>query len=135
MKVHRSLQTNFTAKPKAIEESKQNQQPKAKNCSSQGLNTLANYNVAGVNFKGYYGDQQPAKKLFWILTGRNQIYRDNETDYNTYYTGTNKKWVTTNPEDLLKRTPEQAIQSICTLNNYIDIPGFVLSPVYGPKWG
>lgn len=101
----------------------------------QGMRSLAAYNAASVNFKGYYGDKQPAKKLFWILTGRNQIYRDNETDMNTYHTGTNKKWVTTNPEDLLKRTPEQAIQSICTLNNNLDIPGYILSPNYGDKWG
>ena len=105
------------------------------NNNQEGMKSLANYNVAGIKFKGYYGNQQPAKKLFWILTGRNQIYRDNETDYNTYYTGTNKKWVTTNPEDLLKRTPEQAIQSICTLNNHLEIPGYVLSPNYGDKWG
>lgn len=101
----------------------------------QGMKTLAAYNAASVKFKGYYGNQQPAKKLFWILTGRNEIYRDNETDYNTYHTGTNKKWVTINPEDLLKRTPEQAIQSICTLNNHLEIPGYVLSPNYGTRWG
>ena len=35
-----------------------------------------------------------------ILTGRNEIYRDNETDRDTYHTGTNKKWVVTNPENL-----------------------------------
>lgn len=101
----------------------------------RGMKSLAAYNAASVKFKGYYGNQQPAKKLFWILTGRNEIYRDNETDYNTYHTGTNKKWVTINPEDLLKRTPEQAIQSICTLNNHLEIPGYVLSPNYGTKWG
>ena len=101
----------------------------------QGMKSLAAYNAVSVKFTGYHGNQQPAKKLFWILTGRNQIYRDNETDNNTYYTGTNKKWVTTNPEDLLKRTPEQAIQSICTLNDYLEIPGYVLSPDYGSKWG
>jgi len=103
--------------------------------TANGLNALASYNTVGVNFKGYYGDHQPAKKLFWILTGRNHIYRDNETDYFTYHTGTNKKWVTMNPEDLLKRSPDQAIQSICTLNNHLDIPGLVLSPNYGQKWG
>ena len=53
----------------------------------------------------------------------------------TYHTGTNKKWVTTSPEDLLKRTPEQAIQSICTLNDSLYIPDYVLSPDYGSKWG
>lgn len=101
----------------------------------EGLNNLAVYNRASVNFKGYYGDHQPAKKLFWILTGRNNICRDNETDMRTYHTLSGKKWVTTNPEDLLKRSPEQAIQSICTLNNHFEIPSYVLSPNYGDKWG
>ena len=30
-------------------------------------------NKSGISFKGYYGDQQPAKKLFWHLTGRNDV--------------------------------------------------------------
>ena len=100
-----------------------------------GLEHISNYNKANISFKGYYGDQQPAKKLFWILTGRHNICRDDETIYKTYHTGSNKKWVTTNPEDLLKRTPEQAIQSICTLNDNYEIPSYILSPNYGDKWG
>ncbi len=106
-----------------------------KQSRNNGLNNIANYNKVGINFKGYYGDQQPAKKLFWILTGRNNICRDDETNYKTYHTGSNKRWVVTNPEDLLKRTPEQAIQSICTLNDYYEIPPYILSPNYGDKWG
>ena len=102
---------------------------------NSGLEGVSNYNRASINFKGYYGDQQPAKKLFWILTGRNKIYRDDETNYNSYNTGSNKRWVTTNPENLLKRSPEQAIQSICTLNDNYEIPSYVLSPNYGDKWG
>ncbi|MBO6271272.1 hypothetical protein J6O48_00680 [bacterium] len=100
-----------------------------------GLNNIAAYNKASINFKGYYGDQQPAKKLFWILTGRNNICKDDETEMRTYHTQSGKKWVTTNPEDLLKRSPEQAIQSICTLNNNYEIPSYILSPNYGDKWG
>lgn len=136
MKIYSNLQTKISTIANLDKPDTANSAPKQKvNHKNQGLDTLASYNVAGMSFKGYYGDKQPAKKLFWILTGRNQIYRDNETDNNTYYTGTNKKWVTTNPEDLLKRTPEQAIQSICTLNDNLEIPGYVLSPNYGPKWG
>ena len=100
-----------------------------------GLNNIAAYNKAAISFKGYYGDKQPAKKLFWILTGRNNICRDDETNYRTYNTLSGKKWVTTNPEDLLKRSPEQAIQSICTLNDHYEIPDYILSPNYGDKWG
>ena len=135
MKIHRNLQNNIPQKPQSLNGKISDSDAKTPEYSQQGMNALAAYNTAGINFKGYYGDNQPAKKLFWILTGRNQIYRDNETDYNTYHTGTNKKWVTINPEDLLKRTPEQAIQSICTLNDNLEIPGYVLSPDYGTKWG
>ena len=94
--------------------------------SASGLSHLAVYNRASVNFKGYYGDKQPAKKLFWILTGRNNICKDNETEQNTYHTSCGRNWVTINPEDLLKRTPEQAIQSICTLNHHYEIPSYIL---------
>ena len=41
----------------------------------QGMKTLAAYNAASVKFKGYYGNQQPAKKLFWILT----VHRETST--------------------------------------------------------
>lgn len=123
--------TNITNnKPK-----KELNQQNARSYNESGLNNIAAYNKANITFKGYYGDQQPAKKLFWILTGRNNICKDDETDYHTYHTLFGKKWVTINPEDLLKRSPEQAIQSICTLNNYYDIPSYILSPNYGDKWG
>ena len=123
--------TNITNnKPK-----KELNQQNARSYNESGLNKIAAYNKANITFKGYYGDQQPAKKLFWILTGRNNICKDDETDYHTYHTLSGKKWVTINPEDLLKRSPEQAIQSICTLNNYYDIPSYILSPNYGDKWG
>ncbi len=123
--------TNITNnKPK-----KELNQQNARSYNESGLNNIAAYNKASITFKGYYGDQQPAKKLFWILTGRNNICKDDETDYHTYHTLSGKKWVTINPEDLLKRSPEQAIQSICTLNNYYDIPSYILSPNYGDKWG
>ena len=123
--------TNITNnKPK-----KELNQQNARSYNESGLNNIAAYNKANITFKGYYGDQQPAKKLFWILTGRNNICKDDETDYHTYHTLSGKKWVTINPEDLLKRSPEQAIQSICTLNNFYDIPSYILSPNYGDKWG
>ena len=32
------------------------------NNNQEGMKSLANYNVAGIKFKGYYGNQQPAKK-------------------------------------------------------------------------
>ncbi len=108
---------------------------------TSALAIFSNYNKAFINFKGYYGDQQPAKKLFWILKGNNDVYEDNETKAQLYRGGNTgwKKWVNTSPEDLLKRSPMDAIQSICTLNKqpscYPGIPSYIPTPNYGDKWG
>ena len=99
---------------------------------------LANINKAHISFSGYYGDPQPAKKLFYALTGRNDIYEDNWTNEHLYIAN-DKKWVNASPNELLKRTPEQVIQSICTItkpdNQYPGIPPCIMSPNYGDKWG
>ena len=99
---------------------------------------LANINRAKISFKGYYGDQQPVKKLFFFFTGRNDVYEDNWTKDHIYSVGF-KKWVNAHPAELLKRTPEQAIQSICTItkpdNQYPGIPPCIMSPNYGDRWG
>ncbi len=96
-------------------------------------------NPAGkISFKGYYGDQQPLKKLFWISTNRNDVYEDNWTKEHIYQVGT-KKWVNAHPAELLRRTPEQTIQSLCTItkpdNQYPGIPPYIPSPNFGDKWG
>lgn len=99
---------------------------------------ISNINRAKIAFGGYYGDWQPAKKLFYNLTGRNDIYEDNWTKEHLMYAD-GKKWVNAPPNELLKRTPEQAIQSICTItkpdNQYPGIPSYIPSPNYGDKWG
>ena len=108
------------------------------NTMQKGLDCLSAYNKACINFKGYNGDKQPAKKLFWILTGRNHIYRDEDINNSAWRVDTSigqKTWSTIAPWDLLKRTPEQAIQGICTLNNTYYIPSYILSPNYGDNWG
>ncbi len=100
--------------------------------------TLAAQNKAFINFKKYQGDEQPLKKLLWHLTGRNEVYEDNWTKEHFYHAG-NKRWVNAYPNELLKRTPEQAIQSICTIAKpnigLPKIPGHIPSPNYGDKWG
>jgi len=89
-------------------------------------------------FTGYYGDPQPLKKLFWICCGRNDIYEDDWTNQHLYIAG-RYRWVNAWPTDLLKRTPEQVIQSVCTLTKphqqYPGIPPYIPSPDYGDKWG
>ena len=52
--------------------------------TQNGLECLGVYNKAHISFKGYCGDKQPAKKLFWIATGRNEIFRDEETEKNAW---------------------------------------------------
>ena len=103
---------------------------------------LSAANRAFISFKGYYGDQQPAKKLFWHITGRNDVYEDNWTNEHLYQVG-NKKWVNAYPNDILKRSMEQTLQSICTLTKpplqYPGIPSYIPSPRIGgyesDKWG
>lgn len=99
---------------------------------------MANVNKAGISFKGYYGDIQPAKKLFYIVSGKNAIYEDAWTNQHLYQVGM-KKWVNAHPVELMKRTTEQVIQSICTLtkpdNQYPGIPPYIPSPNFGDKWG
>ena len=37
---------------------------------------ISNINKAQISFKGYHGDIQPAKKLFYIVSGKNAVYED-----------------------------------------------------------
>lgn len=101
---------------------------------------LAGINKLALSFKGNL-DANPAKKLFWVLTGRNAIYEDNYTK-DHYFNGGNtgwKKWVEAPAYELLNRTPEQAIQSLCTItkpeNSYPQIPDYIKTPNYGDNWG
>ena len=99
---------------------------------------VSNINRGVVSFKGYHGDIQPAKKLFYIVSGKNAVFEDMWTNSHLYQVGY-KKWVNAHPAELLKRTPEQMIQSVCTLckpnNQYPGIPPYIPSPNYGDKWG
>lgn len=99
------------------------------------LNRVA---LNSINFKGYYGDIQPLKKMFWIVSGKNAVYEDMWTKKHLYQVGY-RKWVNAHPAELLKRTPEQVIQCLCTIikpNNQLpEIPSYIPSPRYGDKWG
>lgn len=106
--------------------------------SAPNLNKLPQTDTNSIVFKGYYGDIQPVKKLFYIVSGKNAVYEDMWTNSHLYQVGI-KKWVNAHPIELLKRTPEQAIQSICTItkpkNQYPGIPSYIPSPDFGDKWG
>ncbi len=126
---------NYTKKQKSKHSNSKN---KNENLNQKELESLALYNKINISFKGYLGDKQPAKKLFWIVTGRNKIYRDEDIYNSAWRVDTSigqKTWSTIPPYQLLKRTPEQAIQGICTLNNTYEIPSYILSPNYGDNWG
>ncbi len=101
------------------------------------LNYCGNINRALISFGEYKGDSQPANRLFWILTGRNKIYKDDFTNEHLFNRGNTgfKKWVDIQPHKALLRTPEQAIQSILTLTNNTKIPEYIPTPNYGDKWG
>ena len=92
--------------------------------TNKPVTTKPIYSASGTTFKGYYGDIQPVKKLFYIVSGKNAVYEDAWTNSHLYQVGS-KKWVNAHPIELMKRTAEQALQSICTLikpnNQY---PGF-----------
>lgn len=111
----------------------------------QAKNNFASYdlqkaiiNKALISFKGYYGDQQPLKKLFWICTNRNDIYEDDWAKSRIYNVN-GKKWLNARPNELLRLSPERTIQSLCTLikpdNQYPGIPSYIPTPNYGDKWG
>ena len=91
-----------------------------------------------LSFTGYYGDPQPLRKLFWLTAQRNSIYEDDWTKKHIYSTGYHK-WVNAKPNELLKRTPEETIQSLCTITkqrqHYPQIPDYIPTPNYGDKWG
>lgn len=105
---------------------------------------LSIQNKAFINFKRYDGDQHPLKKLFGKCTNRGEIYEDQWTKDHIYQVG-DKKWVNAYPNDLLKRSVEQTVQSICTLTKPTEgiprIPNYIPTPQIGPnrdeanKWG
>ena len=92
MEINRnSIQAVNNYSTNKVANNKKDEKPQnTRSYSESGLNSVAVYNKAAINFKGYYGDQQPAKKLFWILTGRNEIFKDNETEQNMYRTSCGK---------------------------------------------
>ena len=130
----------FTALPKSVDNScvaNENNFLKFDKQKSE-INKLFIGKAFQPSFKAYYGDSQPLKKLFWIVSGRDDIYEDNWTKEHLYQVG-HKKWLNAFPAELLKRTPEQTIQSLCTLTkpdyDYPRIPFNIFTPYYGNNWG
>ena len=129
--------SDYTNK-KQIKENSYSVSPSIRNNFALFDMNRAMLNKSLISFKGYYGDQQPLKKLFWISTGRNDVYEDNWTKDHLYQVGI-KKWVNAHPAELLRHTTEQTIQSLCTLTKpdmqYPGIPPFIPTPNFGDKWG
>ena len=96
---------------------------------------LAQQNKALITFKGYYGDQQPVKKLYWNLTGQNQTYYDQWTQERLWRCGA-KSWVNAYPDELLKRSAGETINSILTITGKHEIPSYIPAPnIRGDSWG
>ncbi len=97
--------------------------------------TTLQTNRAFINFSGYYGDTQPIKKLYWLVSGKNVPDHDNWTD-NHIWEYCNKRWINAYPAELLKRTPTETINSIMTLTGKRNIPSYIPSPnIRGNNWG
>lgn len=98
-------------------------------------NALAQQNKALISFQGYYGDQQPVKKLYWHLTGQNRTYFDEWTQNRLWRCGS-KAWVNAYPDELLKRSAGETINSILTITGQSEIPTNVQPPnIRGDSWG
>ena len=126
--------SDYTTK-KQTKETSYSVSPSIKNNFALFDMNRAMLNKSLISFKGYYGDPQPLKKLFWISTGRNDVYEDNWTKDHLYQVGI-KKWVNAHPAELLRHTTDQ---SLCTLTKpdfqYPGIPPYIPSPNFGDKWG
>lgn len=111
--------------------------PQEKQSRNVGLssNSIALQNKALINFTGYYGDNQPIKKLYWIVSGNNNPYYDNWTMDHLWTKG-NKRWINAYPNEILKRTPTETISSIMTLTGNGYIPSNISAPsIMGNNWG
>ena len=96
---------------------------------------LAQQNKALISFQGYYGDQQPVKKLYWNLTGQNRTYVDEWTQNRLWKCGS-KAWINAYPDELLKRSAGETINSILTITGQSEIPANVQPPnIRGDSWG
>lgn len=88
-----------------------------------------------VCFKGYYGDGQPVKKLYWLVSGKNNVDYDYWAHDHMWQAG-GKRWLNAYPNDVLKRTPTETINTIMTLTGQSQIPANVISPqIRGNNWG
>ena len=94
------------------------------------------------SFKGYWGDFQPAKKLYWIASGKNEL-GNMKVDSRLIYHGAdgagNKKWINIHPKDAMTMPLEESIDTILALNEagekFKEIPDNIKTPNYGDNWG
>ena len=86
-------------------------------------------------FRGYYGDKQPVKKMYWHLTGQSKTYQDMWTKDNLWQCN-GKNWINSSPDIILKRNAGETINSILTIACKNDIPSYIPTPqVMGDNWG
>jgi len=128
--------------PSLLENTKNNK----KQVVSNPLSCEKNYNsysqyIANINKVSFgFNDRnwmQPLKKFYYVVSGHEHIYEDEYTKHRIFNGGfsDNKKWVGAPAYELLTRTPEEAVRSICTLNNDYRLSNYVDTPNYGHNWG
>lgn len=124
---------NIQNTPKSRRNTPSQTAKKATYVSNMLYNDLTN--KALINFNGYFGDKQPIKKLYAITSGNNEPKYDNWTNNHIYEYGY-KKWINAAPNEVLKRTPAETIDTIMNLTGNRQIPERIETPNIGGKnWG
>ncbi|MBE7705831.1 MAG: hypothetical protein E7Z91_01110 [Cyanobacteria bacterium SIG30] len=143
MKIN-SLQKNLFYTPKNF-----NQSFKSK--TSEKLNTnyvqlpLGNIYGAKINktisFGAYAGEENPANKLYYVLSGKNEL-SNYKIDPNSVYYGSynkSKKWLAgVKPRHILNMSAKEAIETLISLNipySINEIPKNIRTPNFGDNWG
>lgn len=139
MKVAKIISNNYFQK--SVKDNYKNQNPcrssNDKNDFFDHRTALAAYNRSFISFKAYCGDAQPAMRLYWMLSGTNEISGNQYIKEHLFKEGKtgNKKWSDLPACELLKMNPKDSIEAICTLNGLNYIPSSIDNPNYGDRWG
>lgn len=93
-----------------------------------------------ISFKGHLGDDNPVKKMLYILTGS----RDGNVLFNSKFAldhlfmgrdnARHKRWVNAHPSELLREPLTDSVMSLTTLMQK-DFYNGIYSPDYGNNWG
>ncbi len=93
----------------------------------------AQYLTKPLSFKGYYGDEQPAKKLYWNICHQNT---PNPKIPANIIEQNGKRRINDYPDTILKRSAKDTIDIIMKLTGNSQIPSYIPTPyICGDNWG